>query len=156
MFQACYDSLTATDDDDRITLLTNPKAQDLASRALALGWEGLGAVPAWWGEETVWHIILKPETFPRASRSASAEAATVTQCLADGNTRSWEKPRMPDLVAHFEHFRRLDPDIPFSTRAWDKVAGSLLFAGDSLATWAKPCACCNARWSGLPVSPLTS
>ena len=117
MFEACYDSLTATDDDDRSTLLTNPKAQKLAMRVLALGWDGLGALPALWGEETVWHIILKPETFPEASRSACAEAATITQCLADGNTRAWEKPRMPNLDAHFEAFRRLYPDIPLLTRA---------------------------------------
>ena len=54
MFEACYDSLTATGDPR--TLSEIPDAQRLAQGVLALGWEGLGALPILWGAETVWYL----------------------------------------------------------------------------------------------------
>ena len=106
MFEACYDSLIATGDPHKLS-----DAQRLAQRVLALGWEGLGALPILWGAATVWYFFFNEgQIVTKECLSAIAEITNLTKCVADGK-KLLPALRLPNLEHHFADFKQLYPDL---------------------------------------------
>ena len=82
----------------------------MATRVLALGWEGLTALPKLLGVETAWYIIANDKQYPCECRSELARIENMTQCLANG-TELAPEIEAPDFVANFERFKELYPDL---------------------------------------------